>query len=288
MSLYDRRATAAAWVRARGGLVDPAIYSAQYRAAAGASDQVTFKPDGKRGVFVCYGLARPALASTPPASKVSLSVEGKRISYNATDRRSLCHNDDTAFQGIHYSQWPAPIYVGKKDSLQLSETCYDTSGSLATLIYIVAGFHTTEDMAAALYAEFGELRAFGIDVAPVAATNGGNATQPFTIPKDDPKVWLEEFCAVDAVAAGGGDLDFIRVTLLSDQLYQAQRVSGSIGLALPKRMGIPASYIGRYATPGDNVTVVERVPSTSRRDVWNFNCVVGGRPDTVETGGMPA
>jgi hypothetical protein len=291
VSLFDRRALVASWVRAKGGVVDPAIYTGQYRANAGASEQLTIKPDGKRGPFVAFGLARPNLSSAPPLSKLTLAVENeRRISYNAVDRRALVHNDGASqFPGIFYSQWPAPVYVDAEASMQLSETCYDTSLNLQNLIYILAGFHTTPEMMSLIKDQWGELRTFSVDVAAVSSTNGGSAVIPFTIPEDDDghtRVWLEEFCGVDAVAAGGGDLDFIRVTLMSSQLFVAQRQSGSLALALPSRMGIPTAYIGRYAGKGDNITVQERVPSTSRRDVWNFLCVAGGRPDVIENGGM--
>ena len=285
MSLYDLRATVASWVRKQGGKVDPAIYANAYGSTVGYSAQLSFKPDGKRGPFVCFGLARPALAAAPPFSKVSLNVEGKRITYNGVFRSALCHNEDTSFQGIHYSQWPAPVIVEAAASLTLAETCFDSSQNLQSLIYMVAGFHTDEAMIPKLRSYWGELRAFAIELAPAAASDGGNATAPFTVPEDDKRIWLQEFCANDAVAAGGGDLDFIRVSLMSSQLYLAQRVSGSIALALPKRLGIPSAYVGRYMASGDVITVQERVPSTSRRDVWNFLAIAGGSPDVVEGGG---
>lgn len=283
------RSSVAMWARRRGAGVDPAILIGSYPTTVGATGQMSFRPDGRRGTFVAFALSRPTSTSedTVPFSKVALNVEGRRITYTPVPRGALIYDGGggpTTGGMINVSQWPAPFLIEGKASLTLTESCTG-AGDLQGIVYLLAGFYTDPKTAAEIVARWGQLRAFCLDVEPDISVANGNVQMPYTVPDDDERVWLQEFAAKNFQTVDVGVLDFVRLTVQSWELLTTTSSAAS-GLILPGRLGIPTAYIGRWVRPGDNVNLTEKISTLTRRDLWAFLAVAGGDPVTVESDGL--
>lgn len=267
MTIFDLRARVARAVLSWGGFVDPATYVAAHPTSATTSNTISWKPDGSRGPFMAFGLQRSAV---DPITRQVLSVEARRITPTPVAFNAICHLSDFTGQGIDISAWPAPLFIEQGQSLNLYEEVVNTGGSISELTYALCGFHTDLESFRRVMLEYGELRAWCVEVAPAAAVGGGNASDRYTLTE---RCTLVEY--LQTLYTGSVILDSLTAKLDDRTIIGAERVgTTSIGVTGPVRMGIPASYLGTDAEVGQTLIVSERVSSSARRDAYTWLAVV--------------
>lgn len=267
MSIFDLRARVARAVLSWGGFVDPATYVSAHPTSATTSNTISFKPDGSRGPFLAWGLQRSAV---DPITRQVLSIEARRITPTPVAFNAVCHLSAFTGQGIDLSQWPAPLLIEQGQSMNLYEEVVDPADSLSELTYSLVGFHTDLESFRRVMLEYGEFRAWCVEVAPAAAVGGGNASDRYTLTE---RCTLVEY--LQTTYSGSVILDSVKAKLDDRELIAAERVgTTNVGVTGPVRMGIPASYLGTDAAVGQTLIVSERVSSSARRDAWTWLAVV--------------